>query len=111
MGEHININNKGEKGEYHVLVTISLHLGLNRSLAQGVNCNPRGIDWPSGDMIMGDPMGENMEVVGGAYSTIAIANYKGNKYHLSEISSSYFYKRREVDWPTSAKGTKYFVVS
>ena len=60
---------------------------------------------------MGDPMGKNMEVAGGAYSTIAIANYKGKKSHISEVSSSYFYTRREVDWPTSAKGTKYFVVS
>ena len=56
-------------------------------------------------------MGENMEVAGGAYSTIAIANYKGKKSHLSKVSSSYFYTRREVDWPTLTKGTKYFFVS
>lgn len=100
MEGHIRIKNKGAKGEYHVLVTISLHPGLDQSLAQGVNCNPRRIYWPSGDMVVGDPMGKNMEVVGGAYYTISIANYKGKKSHLSEVSSSYFYTRREVYWPT-----------
>ena len=60
---------------------------------------------------MGDPMGKNMEVAGGAYSTISIANYKCKKYHLSKVSSSYFYTIREVDWTTSTKGTKYFVVT
>ena len=60
MEGHIRIKNKGAKGEYRVLLTISLHLGSNRSLAQGVNCNPMGIDWSSGDMVVGDPMGKNM---------------------------------------------------
>ena len=111
MDWHIRIKNKGANVEYHVLITISLHLGSNLSLAQGINCNPRGIDWPSGDMVVGDPMGKNMEVASGDYYTIAIANYKGKKYHLYEVSSSYFYTRRKVYWPTLAKRTKYFVVS
>ena len=71
----------------------------------------RGIQWPSGHMVVGDPMGGNMEVAGGDYSTITITNYKGNKSHLSEVSSYYFNTIREVDWPISAKGTKYFLVS
>ena len=74
--------------------------GSNWSLAQGVNCNPRGIDWPSGDMVLGDPVEKNVEVVGGAYSTISISNYKSKKSHVSKVSSSYFYTRREVYWPT-----------
>ena len=77
MERQIKVKNKGEKGEDHVLVTIFFHLGSNRSLAQGVNYNPRGIDWPSGDMVVGDPMGKSMEVASGAYYTIAIANYEG----------------------------------
>ena len=83
-----------------MFLLLFLCIGSNRSLALGVNCNPRGIDWPNGDMVVGDPMGKNMEVAGGAYSTITIANYKDKKSHLSEVSSSYFYTRREVDWPT-----------
>ena len=102
------IKSKGEKGEDHVLVTISLNPGSNRSLAQGVNCNLRGIDWPSGDMVVGYPMWNNMKVDGGAYSTIAVENFEGKKCHIYEVSSSYFYTRREVDWATLAKGTKYF---
>ena len=111
MEGHIRIKNKGAKGEDHVIVTISLYPCSNQSLAHVVNCNPRRINWPNGDIVVGDPMGKNREVASGAYSTIDIANYKGKKYHLSEVSSSYFYTRREVDWPTSTKGTKYFIVS
>ena len=111
MEGQIRIKNKGEKREYHVLVTISLHPGSNRSFVEGLNFNPRGIDWPNGDMVVGDPMGKNMEVACGDYSTISIANYKGKKSHLSEVSNSYFYTRREVDWPTSTKGKKNLVVS
>ena len=96
MEGHIRIKNKGEKVEDHVLLTIYLHPSSNQSLAQGVNCNMRGIDWPSGDMVVGDPMGKNMEVTHGAF-TISIANDKGKKSHVSEVSSSYFYTRREVD--------------
>ena len=56
-------------------------------------------------------MGKNMEVAGAPYSTFSIAKYKVNKYNISKVSSSYFYTIREVYWPTSTKGTKYFVVS
>ena len=111
MEGHIRIKNKGAKGEGHVLVTIPLNPCSNWSLAQGLNCNLRGIDCPSGDMVVGDPMGKNMEVVGGYYSTISNTNYKGKESHLSDISSSYFYRRREVYWTTLSTGTKYFVVS
>ena len=97
MEGHLRIKNKGAKGEDHVLVTISLHPGSNRSLAQGVYCNPRGIYCRSGDMVVEDRMGKNMQVAGGVYSTIFISNYKGHKSHLSEVSSSYVYTIREVD--------------
>ena len=77
-----------------MFLLLFLCIGSNRSLALGVICNPKGIDWPNGDMVVGDPMGENMQVAGGDYSSIAISNYKGKKFHLSEVYSSYFYSRR-----------------
>ena len=96
MEGHIRIKNKALKSEYHVLVTIYFHPSSHQSLAQWVNYNPRGIDWPIGYMVMGDSMGKNIEVTSGAF-TIYIENDKGKKSHVSEVSSSYFYTRREVD--------------
>ena len=46
MEGQVRIKNKGAKGEDHVIVTISLHPGSNQSFAEGLNFNPRGIDWP-----------------------------------------------------------------